>query len=150
MYAPSNNQERQHKDFFYPKETMGTTIIAVKYDGGVIACADSSNNLNMQEPLLEESTLSIELQTKSTTYMNISWHWEADSQANHNKLSTKWDIWLIPMLTNKESCHTLKPLPECCKKQITKRVLRLDILLPVGIPMMDLKYTVLTWEEQLY
>lgn len=74
MYAPSNNQERQHKDFFYPKETMGTTIIAVKYDGGVIACADSSNNLNMQEPLLEESTLSIELQTKSTTYMNISWH----------------------------------------------------------------------------
>ena len=27
---------------FYPKETMGTTILALRYDGGVIACADSS------------------------------------------------------------------------------------------------------------
>ena len=28
-------------NMFYQKETMGTTIMAVKYDGGVIACADS-------------------------------------------------------------------------------------------------------------
>ena len=28
--------------FFYPTETMGTTIMALKYEGGVIACADSS------------------------------------------------------------------------------------------------------------
>lgn len=27
--------------FFYPNETMGTTIMALKYEGGVIACADS-------------------------------------------------------------------------------------------------------------
>jgi len=26
---------------FYQKETMGTTIMAIKYDGGVIACADT-------------------------------------------------------------------------------------------------------------
>jgi 20S proteasome alpha/beta subunit len=38
-------QETEHKSFFYPKETMGTTIMAIKYDGGVIACADSSNNI---------------------------------------------------------------------------------------------------------
>jgi 20S proteasome subunit beta 1 len=27
--------------FFYQKETMGTTVMAVKYDEGVIACADT-------------------------------------------------------------------------------------------------------------
>ena len=37
--------EKVDTDFFYQKETMGTTIMAVKYEGGVIACADSRNNL---------------------------------------------------------------------------------------------------------
>jgi len=35
---------------------MGTTIMAVKYDGGVIACADSSIKKIMQEHLQEEFT----------------------------------------------------------------------------------------------
>ena len=42
MYKTASRQEQNHKDFFYPQETMGTTIMALKYDGGVIACADSS------------------------------------------------------------------------------------------------------------
>ncbi len=29
-------------NLFYQKETMGTTIMAIRYEGGVIACADSS------------------------------------------------------------------------------------------------------------
>jgi 20S proteasome alpha/beta subunit len=33
--------EAQDNSFFYQKETMGTTIMAVKYEGGVIVCADS-------------------------------------------------------------------------------------------------------------
>ena len=37
-----NMLEHQTPDF-YGKETMGTTIMAVKYDGGVIACADTRN-----------------------------------------------------------------------------------------------------------
>lgn len=44
MYNKATTQEVQHKDFFYPKETMGTTVMAIKYDRGVIACADSSNH----------------------------------------------------------------------------------------------------------
>ncbi len=35
--------EKVDPSFFYQKETMGTTIMAIKYEGGVIACADSSN-----------------------------------------------------------------------------------------------------------
>jgi 20S proteasome alpha/beta subunit len=35
----------EDNSFFYPKETMGTTIMAIKYEGGVIACADSSKVL---------------------------------------------------------------------------------------------------------
>jgi 20S proteasome alpha/beta subunit len=49
MYGSTSTQERQHKDFFYPKETMGTTIMAIKYDQGVIACADSSTSPPTQE-----------------------------------------------------------------------------------------------------
>jgi 20S proteasome alpha/beta subunit len=41
MYDQMTTQEQEHKSFFYPKETMGTTIMAIKYDGGVIAVADS-------------------------------------------------------------------------------------------------------------
>jgi 20S proteasome alpha/beta subunit len=36
--------ENADTNMFYQKETMGTTIMSVKYDGGVIACADSRNN----------------------------------------------------------------------------------------------------------
>ena len=60
MYKTASRQEQNHKDFFYPQETMGTTIMALKYDGGVIACADSSTSLTIQEPLPVESTPSIE------------------------------------------------------------------------------------------
>ena len=42
MYGPTTSQDQQTKDFFYPKEDMGTTIMALRYDGGVIACADTS------------------------------------------------------------------------------------------------------------
>lgn len=72
MYEPTNNQERQHKDFFYPKETMGTTIIAIKYQGGVLACADSSNSSSIQEHQQEVSILSTELLTRSISSMIIS------------------------------------------------------------------------------
>ena len=51
---------------------MGTTIMAIKYDGGVIACADSSNLPSTQEPQPVESTQSIELPIKSTMSTNIS------------------------------------------------------------------------------
>jgi 20S proteasome alpha/beta subunit len=60
MYNKATTQEVQHKDFFYPKETMGTTIMAVKYDRGVIAVADSSNPHLIQELQQEESTSLIE------------------------------------------------------------------------------------------
>jgi 20S proteasome alpha/beta subunit len=43
---------------------MGTTIMAIKYDRGVIACADSSTTSTTQEPQQEESTLLTESQTK--------------------------------------------------------------------------------------
>jgi 20S proteasome alpha/beta subunit len=56
MYKAASRQERQNKDFFYPQETMGTTIMAIKYDGGVIACADSSTTFTIQEHPQEEST----------------------------------------------------------------------------------------------
>ncbi len=42
MYGAISHQEQASKDLFYPRETMGTTIMALKYQGGVIACADSS------------------------------------------------------------------------------------------------------------
>lgn len=42
---------------FYQKETMGTTIMAVRYQGGVIACADSRNCLIIQAHHPEVSTL---------------------------------------------------------------------------------------------
>lgn len=71
MYNKATTQEVQHKDFFYPKETMGTTVIAVKYDRGVIACADSSKKYITQELRLEESMSSIEQQIKLTTYTSI-------------------------------------------------------------------------------
>jgi 20S proteasome alpha/beta subunit len=74
MYQPASRQERSHKNFFYPQETMGTTIIAVKYDGGVIACADSRKEHTIQAHQPEESTLSIESRTKSTMFTNISSH----------------------------------------------------------------------------
>ena len=64
MYKTASRQEQHHKNFFYPTETMGTTIMAVKYDGGVIACADSSTNHITQEPLPVESTQSTESQIK--------------------------------------------------------------------------------------
>lgn len=60
MYEPASTQERQHKDFFYPRETMGTTIMAIKYQGGVIACADSSTHQPIQGPRQEEPTPSTE------------------------------------------------------------------------------------------
>lgn len=37
--------ESEDNGFFYQKETMGTTIMACKYEGGVIVCADSSTTL---------------------------------------------------------------------------------------------------------
>lgn len=42
MYETMSTQELDNKSFFYPHETMGTTIMAIKYEGGVLACADSS------------------------------------------------------------------------------------------------------------
>jgi|JI9StandDraft_1071089.scaffolds.fasta_scaffold13591_7 20S proteasome alpha/beta subunit len=42
MYGAISHQEQASKDLFYPRETMGTTVMALKYQGGVIACADSS------------------------------------------------------------------------------------------------------------
>jgi len=36
---------------------MGTTIMAIKYDGGVIACADSRNLSIMKAPHQEEYIL---------------------------------------------------------------------------------------------
>jgi hypothetical protein len=64
MYGQNTTQEIQHKSFFYPKETMGTTVLAVKYDGGVIACADSSTSFIIQGPLQVDLILWIELQIK--------------------------------------------------------------------------------------
>jgi len=78
MYKTMTSQERQHKDFFYPQETMGTTIMALKYDGGVIACADSSTPSSTQELPLEESTPLIGSPIKLTTSTNISLLLEAD------------------------------------------------------------------------
>lgn len=72
MYKTHTTQEQRHKDFFYPKEDMGTTIMAIKYDGGVIACADSRKPSNTQEPQLEESTSSTELLTRSISSMTTS------------------------------------------------------------------------------
>ena len=66
---------------------MGTTIMALKYDGGVIACADSSKNVFIQELPQEVYTLSIELQIKLTMFMNILSLSEAVWLVNHNKLS---------------------------------------------------------------
>jgi hypothetical protein len=31
MYQELSSQEMESKDFFYPKETMGTTVVAIKY-----------------------------------------------------------------------------------------------------------------------
>jgi len=116
MYGQSTTQEIQHKNFFYPKETMGTTIMAVKYDGGVIACADSSIFWLSKEHHQEEYTQSIELQIKLILYTIISQFWEVDMLVNHNKLLIKLDILLILMLMNKENFHMLKLSRECFKK----------------------------------
>ena len=78
MYKTASTQEQRHKDFFYPQETMGTTIMALKYDGGVIACADSSKYTSIQEPQLEESTPSTESQIKLITFTNTSLLLEVD------------------------------------------------------------------------
>jgi 20S proteasome alpha/beta subunit len=50
---------------------MGTTILAVKYDGGVIACADSSIFSIIQEHRLVEATRLIESQIKLILFMII-------------------------------------------------------------------------------
>ncbi len=71
MYNKATTQEVQQKDFFYPKETMGTTVMAIKYDRGVIAVADSSKLNLTQELPQEESTLSIEQLIKLTMFMSI-------------------------------------------------------------------------------
>lgn len=72
MYGPTTAEEQHHKDFFYPREDMGTTIMAIKYDGGVIACADSSKKYIRQEPQPEESTLLTVSPIKSTLCMTVS------------------------------------------------------------------------------
>jgi len=78
MYGQSTSQEIEHKSFFYPKETMGTTILALKYDGGVIACADSRILCPTQELRLAAPTLSIELPTKLILSMTTSSFCEVD------------------------------------------------------------------------
>lgn len=91
MYKTHTTQEQKHKDFFYPKEDMGTTIMAIKYDGGVIACADSRKTNNTQEPQQEESTSSIESQIKSTLSMTISSHSEPEPLVSLSKPSIRSD-----------------------------------------------------------
>lgn len=90
MYTQASRQELQQKDFFYPKETMGTTIMAIKYDKGVIACADSSNLTLTQEPPQVESTWSTEWQIRSTTSTSTSWCCEADWQGSRSRPHTKY------------------------------------------------------------
>ena len=87
MYTTHTTQEQRHKDFFYPREDMGTTIMAIKYDGGVIACADSRKSFNTQGLQLEESTLSIESQIRSISSMTISSPSEQELLVSHNRLS---------------------------------------------------------------
>jgi len=54
------------------------------------------------------------------------------------------------MLINKVDYLMLKLQQGCFKKRIIKRIYKLDILLLVGIHMMDLKYIVLILEVQPY
>ncbi len=67
MYGEATQQEMDQKSFFYPKETMGTTIVAIKYDGGVIACADSRTFPLTQALPQEACTLWTEWLTRSTS-----------------------------------------------------------------------------------
>ena len=87
MYKTHTTQEQKHKDFFYPREDMGTTIMAIKYDGGVIACADTRKSHNTQEPQQEEYTLSIESPTRSTLSMTTSSPSGQEVLANRSKQS---------------------------------------------------------------
>lgn len=140
MYKTHTTQEQKHKDFFYPKEDMGTTIMAIKYDGGVIACADTRKPSNTQEPQQEESMSSIESLIRSILFMTISSLSEQVLPDSRNKQSISWDSSSILMSTNKENCLMSKLQQECSKKLTIKRVLRLDTFALVGILMMDLRF----------
>ena len=150
MYKTMTSQERQHKDFFYPQETMGTTIMALKYDGGVIACADSSTPFPTQEPQQEESTPSTGSLTKLTTSTSTSSPLEADWPVNPSKPSINWDFSLIPTSTSRGSCPMSKQPQECFRSPCTKRASKSDALWQDGTPMKAARSTVSIWEEHAW
>ena len=101
-----STQEKELKSFFYPKVTMGTTIMAIKYDGGVIACADSRTLSITKAPLREERTLSTESPTRSTSSTITSSSSEVELQDNPNKLPTKSGISSILTSTSRAASPT--------------------------------------------
>ncbi len=123
--------------------------MAVKYQGGVICCADSSTFFLIQELLLVVSTLLIESPIKSTTSMTISACSEVEPQVNRNKLRTRSDTWLIPTVLSRASFLMSWLRQECSKKWTTKSNFKLDTLLLVGTHTKALKFIQWTWEEPL-
>ena len=91
MYSPATQQEQDHKGFFYPVEDMGTTIMAIKYDSGVIACADSRTTHITKALQQEDSTSLTELQIKLTLFTTQSSFSGVEQLVSHSKLPTKYD-----------------------------------------------------------
>ena len=75
--------------------------MAIKYDSGVIACADSRNLSIIKAPHQEEYTLSTELLIRSISFMIILSFLEVELQDNLSKLLTKSGISSILMSTSK-------------------------------------------------
>ncbi len=130
---------------------MGTTIMAVRYQGGVICCADSSifNTIFKEHPQ-EESTLLIELQIRSIMFMNTSAFWEAVLLDSPNKQPTKSDTSLAHIQSNKENYLMFSLPPECSKKSTTKNNLKQVTLLQDGIHTKALKYFQSIWGAPLF
>lgn len=115
MYGEATSQEQESKGFFYPKETMGTTIVAIKYDGGVIACADTRTYLPTQAHPQAVSTLSTEWQTRSISSMTISSFSGVDLQGNPSKPPTRCVILSTRMSTSRADCLMLRLLLACSR-----------------------------------
>lgn len=123
--------------------------MAVKYQGGVICCADSSNFYsNSQEHLLVESTLLTELPTRSTTFTTTSACSGVEPPVNPSKPPTRCDISSTLTASSKENSPTSWPPPECSKRSITKNSWAQVTSSPAGIHTKALKFTQLIWEER--
>lgn len=125
--------------------------MAVKYQGGVILCADSSTIVFfIQEPPPVEFTLLIESPIKSISFTITFASWEVELPVNRNKPPTKFVTLLTLTPSNKENCLTFLPLQECSKKSTTKNNCKPGTLSQVGIHIRALKSTQSIWGEPLW